>query len=126
MSIGGLISRFGRCLFVYRPDTAVESDGRVSRTYSREFQIVGFVQPASQSSDVAQGRMNSRTSTSIYVEGCSDILIDDEIHDKVAGSARTWRVVGVVNPGELGETSTAPHLNHTIVECVEVGPEVTL
>ena len=126
MSVGGLVARFGRCLFVYRPTTAVETDGRVSRTYEREFEVRGFVQPASQSSDVAQGRMNGKTTTAISLEGCADIRIDDEIHDKVTGTAKTWRVTGVTNPGELGETGAAPHLNHTIVDCVEVEPEVTL
>ena len=72
MSIGGIIARFGRCLFVYRPETTVATDGRVSRTYEREFEVRGFVQPASQSSDVAQGRMNGRTSTTIYLENCAD------------------------------------------------------
>lgn len=126
MSIGGIVARFGRCLFVYRPETAVESDGRVSRSYGREFEVRGFVQPSAQSSDVAQGRMNGRTATTIYLEGCADIRIDDEIHDRVTGSAKTWRVVGVTNPGDVGETGAAPHLNHTIIDCVEVEPEVTL
>lgn len=126
MSIGGILARFGRCLFVYRPETAVGADGQVARTYGREFEVRGFVQPSSQSSDAAQGRMNGRTATTIYVDGCADIRVDDEVHDRVTGSARTWRVVGVTNPGDVGETGAAPHLNHTIVDCVEVEPEVTL
>jgi hypothetical protein len=126
LSIGGIVARFGRCLFVYRPDTSVGNDGQVARTYEREFEIRGFVQPASQSSDIAQGRFNGRTTTTIYVDGCSDIRIDDEIHDKVSGTARTWRVTGITNPGDLGDTGAAPHLNHTIVDCVEIEPEVSL
>lgn len=126
MSIGGLIAMFGRCLFVYRPDTTVASDGRVERAYSREFEVRGFVQPGTQTSDVAQGRMSGRTQTTIYLESCADIRIDDEIHDKVTGTAKTWRVTGVSNPGLLGDTGASPHLNHTIVDCVEVEPEVSL
>lgn len=126
MSIGGIIARFGRCLFVYRPETAVGNDGQVSRSYDREFEVRGFVQPATQSSDVAQGRANGRTSTTIYLENCADVRIDDEIHDRVTGTAKTWRVTGVTNPGELGDTGAAPHLNHTIVDCVEIEPEAAL
>ncbi len=128
MSIGGIIAQFGRCLFVYRPAVAVGADGQVSRSYAREFTVTGFVQPGSQSSDVAQGRMNGRTATTIYVEGCADVEVDDEIHDRIAGTAnvKTWRVTGVTNPGLLGDTGAAPHLNHTEIECVEIEPEVSL
>jgi hypothetical protein len=128
VSIGGIIAQFGKCLFVYRPDFTVASDGQSARAYSREFTIHGFIQPGAQSSDVAQGRENGRTTTTIYVEGCSDVRIADEIHDKVSGTetVKTWRVTGVVNPGFLGDTGAAAHLNHTEIECVEVEPEVTL
>jgi hypothetical protein len=56
------------------------------------------------------------------------VEVDDEIHDRIAGTAnvKTWRVTGVTNPGLLGDTGAAPHLNHTEIECVEIEPEVSL
>ena len=120
MSIGGLVARFGRRLWVYRPTIGVASDGEVTRPYAAVCCGKGFVQPTTQSSDVAQGRMDGRTSCTIYLEGAVDIRIDDEVRDSLATTARNYRVIGSVNPGELGLTQAAPHLSMTAVDAVEV------
>ena len=126
MSIEGIVARFGRCLHVFRATTGIATDGQVTRSYARVFEVHGFLQPQGQTEEVAQGRMQARTAGAVYIAGCHDIRIDDELHDYYAGGVRTWRVNGVINPGDLGETGLAPHLNQTVVSVVEVEPEVTL
>lgn len=126
MSIGSLIARFGATLYVRRSTTTLGADGEMSLDYKQVDVVRGWVQPASQTSEVAQGRENARTSTTIYLEGLVDVEIDDEIHDVASGTGRTWRIVGSVNPGFVGTTAAAPHLNMTSVECVEVEPTRSL
>ena len=119
MSIGSLVSRFGRKLWVNRPTVAVAADGEVTRTYAAVCCVRGFVQPTTKTSEVSQGRENGRTTTAIYLEGKCEIRIDDEIRDALTGG-RLWRVIGAVNPGDVGASQAAPHLSMTIVDCVEV------
>lgn len=126
MSISALISRFGTTLYVRRSTTTIGNDGEMSLDYKQVDSARGFVQPSVQTSDVAQGRENARTTTSIFFEGLLDVEIDDEIHDVASGTGRTWRIVGSINPGFVGTTGSAPHLSMTVVECVEVEPTRSL
>lgn len=128
MSIAAIIARFGIPLYVFRPTITTATDGTVVRTYSTSaLSARGFVQPTGQSQDVFEGRASSRTAGTIYFEGSLDIRIEDEIYNGTTGSVTAWRVVGMVNPGEIGRLSgTASHLNLTAVEVVEVEPSVTL
>ena len=119
MSIGSLVARFGRRLWVQRPTVSVGADGEVARAYAAVCCVRGFVQPNTESSDVAQGRMSGRTGTTIYLEGKVDIRIDDEIRDALSGG-RLWRVTGAVNPGDVGASQAAPHLSMTVVDATEV------
>ncbi|NDF13232.1 MAG: hypothetical protein EB060_10530 [Proteobacteria bacterium] len=126
MSIEGLINRFGITLYVYRPTTTVGTDGQVNRSYSRVNEIRGFVQPAGQTSEVYQGRMEGRTPCTIYISGSVDIRIDDELRDGFYGIVRNWRVSGASVPGETVAANSAWQLAMTVVDAVEIEPEVVL
>jgi hypothetical protein len=128
LSIAGLVDRFGITLYVFRPTATVGADGEVALAFANALETKGFVQPSSESSDVAQGRELGRTSATAYFAGTVDVRIDDELHDVSTGSARTWRIVGIVNPGEVGTSAAAAHLNMTVVECqeIEAVPRISL
>ncbi len=126
MSIETLVNQFGMTLYIRLPAYTVESDGSISRQYGRVFTATGFIQPASQSEPVIQGRYEGRTSATIYFVGALTIGIDYEIHDSESLTSRQWRVTGVVNPAELGQTGARPSLNMTVVDCVEVEPNAEL
>ena len=81
MSIAGLIDRFGIALWVFRPTATVGNDGEVALAFASVLETRGFVQPTSQTSEVAQGRENGRTTTTIYMAGSVDVRIDDEIRN---------------------------------------------
>ena len=123
MSIASMISQFGMLLQVRIPVYAVETDGSVTRTYGREFEARGFIQPSGQSDQVFQGRINGRRNATIYFEGALDISVDAEIHDSLFLPARQWRVTGTTNPAELGQSGASQHLNMTVVDAVEINPE---
>lgn len=120
MSIAGLVDRFGITIYVFRPTVTTNADGEVGLKFDSVLQTKAFMQPASQSSDVAQGRELGRTNATAYFSGSVDVRIDDELHDVLTGTARTWRVIGIVNPGEVGTSGAASHLNMTVVECQEI------
>lgn len=126
LSISGIVDRFGITLDVFRPTNGIAADGEVTLTFASVLQAKGFVQPSTQSSPIAQGREQGRTQTTIYFSGSVDVRIDDEIHDAASGTARTWRVVGAVNPGEVAASGAAAHLNLTAVDCIEVEPSVSV
>ena len=126
MSIETLVNQFGMTLYIRLPAYTVESDGSISRQYGRVFTATGFIQPSSQSEPVIQGRYEGRTSATIYFVGALTIGIDYEIHDSESLTSRQWRVTGVVNPAELGQTGARPSLNMTVVDCVEVEPNAEL
>ena len=123
MSIESLVNQFGMTLYIREPAYVVQSDGSILRQYGRLSAAIGFIQPASQSEPVIQGRLEGRTSTTIYFAGALTIGIDFEIHDSEGLTARQWRVTGIVNPAELGQTGARPALNMTVVDCVEVEPD---
>lgn len=126
MSIAGLIAKFGKTLYQYRPTVTRATDGQVVRTYSTiQATVVGFIQPSGQTTDPAQGRTNTRTQATIYLEGLVEVLADDEFYESNVGSTTAWRVVGATNPGYVGTTLAAPHLNMTVVQVVAVDPRVT-
>lgn len=126
MSIAGLIGKFGRTLYQYRPTITRATDGQVVRTFDTlQATVFGFIQPSGQTTDPAQGRANSRTSATIYLEGLVDVDADDEFYESKTGSTIAWRVVGSTNPGYVGTTAAAPHLNMTVVQVVAVEPRVT-
>lgn len=129
MSIASLISRFGRTFHVYRPVMTDSADGTRKWAYSPGspvLSLTGFLQPATQGEDPFQGRASSRTQGTMYFEGNQDIRIEDEIYTTTNGSSPVFRVRGVVNPGEIGNTLSALHLNMTVVEVVEVEPDATI
>jgi len=125
LSISALVDRFGIDLYVYRPSVSTGNDGEVALSFAKAYSARGFIQPTSQTSDVAQGRENGRTTATIYFTGSVDVRIDDEIRNAESGTYRLWRVVGAVNPGEVGVTYAAPHLSMTAVDCIEVEPELS-
>lgn len=129
MSISSLISKFGRTFYVFRPTMTSAADGTRLWTYSPGTPVLtvkGFMQPTAQSEDPFQGRGNSRTIGTLYLEGNQDVRIDDEIYEAATGSTSVWRVRGVVNAGEVGTTGAASHLDMTAVDVVEVAPNVTV
>jgi hypothetical protein len=127
LSISSLVGRFGIDLYVYRPTLTTASDGTVVRTFSSAaITARGFVQPTGQTQDVFEGRASSRTTGTAYFDGALDIRIEDEIYSGTSGSVTAWRVTGAVNPGEMGRTLAALHLNMTAVDVVEVEPTVAL
>ena len=126
MSIETLVNQFGMTLYIRLPAYTVQSDGSISRQYGRVFTATGFIQPSSQSEPVIQGRYEGRTSATIYFVGALSIGIDYEIHDSESLTTRQWRVTGVVNPAELGQTGARPSLNMTDVDCVEVEPNADI
>ena len=126
MSIDALISRFGIALHIYTPVYSTGSEGSVVRSFGRVTSERGFVQPSSQSEPVAQGRQEGRTSVQIFFPRGTSVPIDSEIRDSISVDTgwRAWRVIGSTNPGELQQTLSAPHLSMTVVDAVEVEPEV--
>jgi hypothetical protein len=126
MSIDSLVSQFGITLYLREPTYAVQNDGTVDRTYGRISSVKGFIQPSGQTEPVIQGRLEGRTAVSIYFVGAITIGIDWEIHDSEALTARQWRVTGVTNPGEVGQSGAAQHLNMTVVDAIEIQPEAVV
>ena len=126
MSIDALISRFGIDLHIYTPVYSTGSDGSVVRTFSRVTSERGFIQPSSQSEPFVQGRQEGRTNVQIFFPRGTSVPIDAEIRDSTSVDTgwRAWRVTGATNPGELQETLAAPHLSMTVVDAVEIEPEV--
>jgi hypothetical protein len=126
MSIASLVSRHGKRLYWSRPTITRASDGRAIRTYAEVSSALFFVQTGSQSSDVFEGRANTRVSASLYAVGVLDIRIDDEIRDVEAqpfplSLARNFRVIGVANPLDFASTDT---LSMSVVDVVQVDPDV--
>ncbi len=126
MSIDALISRFGIDLHIYIPVYSTGSDGSVIRSFGRVISERGFVQPSSQSEPFTQGRQEGRTSVQIFFPRGTSVPIDAEIRDSTFSDTgwRAWRVIGATNPGELQQTLAAPHLSMTVVDAVEIEPEV--
>lgn len=124
MSIEAIIREFGMSLHIWRPTIARATNGEITRTYAVSSSATGFVQPATESQDVFEGRMNTRTAGTIYFSGVVDVQIDDEIRDQGAipsAASRVWRVIGAVNPADLGVPF---RLSMTVVDVVEVEPEI--
>jgi hypothetical protein len=132
MSIESLVDTFGKVYYIIRPTVAKQSDGQFSRTYDSVVNISGskgFYQPSGTSQDVFEGRQNTRTAGTVYFKGSLDIRIDDELRETsfIATTSPVLRVVGAVNPGNLGNvTIYNSHLNMTVVEVVEVLPKDVL
>lgn len=130
MSIGALISRFGRTYYVHRPSITTHTDGTRRWNYDTGVSAItatGWFQPSGQSESPFEGRANSRTAGTIYFEGKLDILIEDEIYTvDVDGKTPVFRVTGLINPGLVGSSGAAPHLNMTVVDVLQVDPEETL
>jgi hypothetical protein len=127
VSIDALISRFGIELYIYAPVYSTGTEGSVIRTFGRLVTKRGFVQPSSQSEPFAQGRQEGRTGVQIFFPAGTSVAIDSEIYDgdlPAQVPTRKWRVIGSTNPGELQQTLAAPHLSMTVVDAVEVEPEV--
>jgi len=126
MSIASLVSRYGKRLYWSRPYITRASDGRAIRTYEEVSSALFFVQTGSQSSDVFEGRANTRVSASLYAVGVLDIRIDDEVRDVASTPepdiyARNFRVIGVANPLDFASTNT---LSMSVVDVVQVDPDV--
>jgi hypothetical protein len=124
MSIEAIVREFGMSLHIWRPTIARATNGEITRTYAVSSSATGFVQPTTQSSDVFEGRPNTRTAGTVYFAGVVDVQIDDEIRDQTAipsGDTRIWRVIGAVKPADIA----APlRLSMTVVEVVEVEPDI--
>jgi len=126
LSIESLISTFGTTLNLYRPQMTVSSDGKPNRTYVATASLRGFIQPGGQSSDILEGRPSGRTTATIYFAGAQDVRIDDELYSGTTGTVSRWRVVGAVNPGEIGRNFSAHRLNLTTVDAIQVDPDLAL
>ena len=125
MSIESLVSQFGMTLYHFVPTTSTGADGQVSRSYSATATSrIGFVQPTSANESTAQGRNTERRTATIYFAAVFRVDVDDEFHDVQLGAARTWRVTGRVNPGELATTFSASRLNMMPVDVIEIEPAV--
>lgn len=132
MSIESLIDTFGKTYYAARPTISKSSDGQFVRTYDSVASATGakgFYQPTGTTQDVYEGRQNTRTTGTVYFKGLVDIRIDDELRenaDEVSNSP-ILRVVGAVNPGNLGNVTVfQSHLSMTVVEVVEVLPKDNL
>ena len=128
MSIASIVDRYGRTLYVMRPTTTTATDGTVLRAFPTTPAVTakGFIQPSGQTSEVFEGRMNSRTTATIYFAGIVSILIDDLIYDVLpvavpASTSRVFRVTGTIVPGDLESNE---HMCMTVCDAVEVLPEI--
>ncbi len=130
MSIESIIDTFGRIYYVIRPTITKATDGQFSRTYTESVASAkGFYQPSGTSDDVFQGRQSTRTAGTVYFKGLIDIRIDDELRETnlIASTSPILRVIGAVNPGNIGSVSLSQsHLSMTVVEVVEVAPKDVL
>jgi hypothetical protein len=126
MSIASMISEFGVTLYIHRPTMTVSSDGKPNRTYASVGSAVGFVQPAGQSSDVLEARMSGRTNCTIYFDGSVDVRIDDELYTGTSGTVSRWRVTGATNPGETGRVFGSHRLMMTVVDAIQIDPDLAL
>jgi len=125
VSIESLVSEFGTTLYLYRPTVTRSSDGRMLRTFALSSTLTGFVQPNGQSEDTRNGRQNSRTGCTVYFSGSQDIRIEDELSSTSSGAGDRWRVTGAWNPGEVNRLGGSHRLNMTVVDAVEVAPQVS-
>lgn len=132
MSIESLIDTFGKVYYTIRPSISKSSDGQFVRTYDSVVDLngaKGFYQPTGTTQDVYEGRQNTRTTGTVYFKGVLDIRIDDELREtsQQAVTSPILRVVGAMNPGNLGNvTIYSSHLNMTVVEVVDVLPKDNL
>lgn len=127
MSIASLIQQFGQTYYRGRPLVTVGTDGTVQRTRTPVLEVFAWIQPSGQTQDVFEGRMNSRTTGTLYAEGLVDLAIDDELYTATGGTVSTWRISGATNPGLLDQTQIGGHpLNMTVVEVTLVEPQLTL
>ena len=134
MSIESLIGKFGQSLYLWRPTITISTDGTVVRTMlyvdATGVGFRGFIQPSGQSADVFEGRQNSRTNVTIYAKGSIDARIDDEIYFvngvTTIGNTRVLRVVGKINPADLGNSLADSFLSMTVIEAVEILPTIQI
>lgn len=132
MSIESLIDTFGKVYYTIRPSISKSSDGQFVRTYDSVADLngaKGFYQPTGTTQDVYEGRQNTRTTGTVYFKGLLDIRIDDELREtnQPITTSPILRVVGAVNPGNLGNVTVYnSHLSMTVVEVVQVLPKETL
>ncbi len=122
MSVGELITRFGKAALLRRPSTNVTAYGAVERDYTASStSITVFIQPRGAGISDRAGADRLGTTCRIYIDGIADVLTDDEIVFPAAGSAVTrFRITGIVHPLEITD-ATHPNI-HTIVDAERVSP----
>jgi len=124
MSIGSLISSYGRTLTRRRPVWIRDSAGGAAMSGTAgttTAAITGYLQIGSGSVSLRYGRENVRFGATLYCDGTTDIKADDLLTVTIASETRTYRVDSVQVPDDR---STNDHMHHIIATLEEDFPRV--
>ena len=124
MSIGSLISAYGRTLTRTRPTWIRDAAGgaAVSTTAgTTTAAITGYLQIGAGGVGLRYGRENVRFGATLYCDGTTDLKADDLLTVTIASETRTYRVDSVRVPDDR---STSDHLYHLIATLEEDLPRV--
>lgn len=124
MSIGSMISSYGRTLTRQRPVWIRDAAGGASQSTTAGTStaaITGYLQIGSGAVGLRYGRENVRFGATLYCDGTTDLKADDLLTVTIASETRTYRVDSVRVPDDR---STNDHLYHLIATLEEDLPRV--
>lgn len=124
MSIGSLISSYGRTLTRTRPVWIRDAAGGASQSTTdgtTTAAISGYLQIGTGAVALRYGRENVRFAATLYCDGTTDLKANDLLTVTISGEVRTYRVDSVRVPDDR---STADHLYHLIATLEEDLPRV--
>lgn len=122
MTIGSLISAYGRTLTRTRPvwirdpaGGAAQSTAAGTETASTA-SITGYLQIGGGSVSLRYGRENVRFGATLYCDGSQDLKADDVLTVTIASEIRTYRVDSVRVPDDRSTVDNLYHLIATLEE----------
>ncbi len=113
MTIGSLISAYGRTLTRTRPVWIVDSvNGALisSTTGTTTAAVTGYLQIGAGGVSLRYGRENVRFPAVLYCEGSTDLKADDLLNVTIGGEIRTYRVDSVRIPDDRSTNDPLCHL----------------
>jgi hypothetical protein len=119
MTIGSLISAYGRTLTRTRPVWIRDESGGATPSTTAgttTASITGYLQIGAGGVSLRYGRENVRFAATLYCDGSQDLKADDLLTVTISGEVRTYRVDSVRVPNDR---STADNLYHLIASLEE-------
>jgi hypothetical protein len=119
MTIGSLISAYGRTLTRTRPVWIRDASGGAAQSTTAgttTATITGYLQIGGGAVSLRYGRENVRFGATLYCDGSQDLKANDVLTVTIASEIRTYRVDSVRVPDDR---STADNLYHLIATLEE-------